>query len=317
MTKTFAYRGNETVGAYVARCLGEAGYEWVDHPGDADVVLTYCTAQTALEDAYFDEDGIVQRANPGALLIDLSPSTPTFARELNAVAVVNDLGIVEAPIVVVNPALPDAFVDPSNIVCFLAGEEDAVKAALPVVELLAEDVQDIGGAGAAQLARAAYSLQNVAQLVSAIEADALYRVVRGEAGAPVADADAPRAGAATPQAESVLAAVAAARFEGTYTVEMLLGEITAALTAADDADLILPQAEAAQRLLELLAIIGGADLAPAAVSLTYRDEAAAAAAGLDWARAEQAYGHSHGEDDYDDPCDCGHDHSYPNYYSAN
>lgn len=320
MTKRFSYRGNATVGSYVARCLEEAGYEQEEQLGDADVVVTYCTTQSELEDTYFDDGGIVQMANPGAMLIDLSASTPTFARELNAVAVVNDLGIVESPLVVVNPALPDAFVDPSNIVCFIAGEEDSVKAALPVVRLLAGDVQDIGGAGSAQLARAAYSLQNVAQIVSAIEADALYHAVRRDAAA-VGGPDSPRAGATTPQAENVLAAVAAGRFDGNYTVEMLMGEITAALTAADDADLILPQAEAAQRLLELLAIIGGMDMAPAAVALTYRDEETAAAAGLDWSRAEQAYGHSHSDDDDDDDDyddEDGHDHGgFSSYYSAN
>ena len=50
-------------------------------------------------------------------------------------------------------------------------------------------------------------------------------------------------------------------------------------------------------LLELLAVIGGADKAPAALSLVYGEESACAEAGLDWTRAEQAYGHAEDEDD--------------------
>ena len=73
--------------------------------------------------------------------------------------------------------------------------------------------------------------------------------------------------------------------------------------AADDAEIILPQAEATMHLLELLAVIGGADMAPAALSLVYRDEAAGAEAGLDWTRAEQAYGHDHHHDDDDEDWD--------------
>ncbi len=66
-------------------------------------------------------------------------------------------------------------------------------------------------------------------------------------------------------------------------------------------------------LLELLVVIGGADMAPAALSLVYQDEAAGARAGLDWTRAEVAYGHPASEEDedwsaYDDEDGCGHDH---------
>ena len=66
-------------------------------------------------------------------------------------------------------------------------------------------------------------------------------------------------------------------------------------------------------------------MAPAALALVYRDEAAGAAAGLDWTRSEQAYGrgsdHSRDEDedwsDYDDP-DWADDSDYDDFdYTAN
>ena len=94
---------------------------------------------------------------------------------------------------------------------------------------------------------------------------------------------------------------------------MLLAELSAALMAADDAEVILPGVEATMHLLELLVVIGGADMAPAALSLVYQDEAAGARAGLDWTRAEVAYGHPASEEDedwsaYDDEDGCGYDH---------
>ena len=90
-------------------------------------------------------------------------------------------------------------------------------------------------------------------------------------------------------------------------------------------DLILPQAEACLHLLELLAVIGGSDKAPAALALVYGEEKTCAEQGLDWTRAEQAYGDvAEGFDDLDDDGhDHGHDHGsfgdYPGYgaYSAN
>ena len=290
MELSFVYSGNETVGAMVVSRLEAAGCTRTDDVAHAEAIITYCTSQTALEDAYFDEQGLVQAAGKGALLIDLSASTPSFARELNAVAVVSDLMSVEAR---------------------------------PVLEAIAGTVQETGGAGSAQLARAAYTLQTTAQVISAVEADALYRAVRRSSAS--LDQATERVGAATPVAEQVLAAVNTGRFDGTYTVEMFMAELSAALTAADDVDLILPQAEACLHLLELLAVIGGSDKAPAALALVYGEEKTCAEQGLDWTRAEQAYGDvAEGFDDLDDDGhDHGHDHGsfgdYPGYgaYSAN
>ena len=119
MELSFVYSGNETVGAMVVSRLEAAGCTRTDDVAHAEAIITYCTSQTALEDAYFDEQGLVQAAGKGALLIDLSASTPSFARELNAVAVVSDLMSVEAPLVVVDVARADAFGDRDNLVCFV------------------------------------------------------------------------------------------------------------------------------------------------------------------------------------------------------
>lgn len=327
MKKAFAYSGNEAIGAMVAQRLEAAGYVRAGDLAEAGVVVTYCTSQTALEDAYFDEEGYVQAAAPGTMLVDLSPSTPSFARELNAVAVVSDLVSIEAPLVTVDAARSDAFADRANLACFVAGDEEGVEAARPVLEAIVGSVKDTGGPGSAQLARAAYTLQAISQIVSAIEADALYRAFR-RSSAPLG-AGIGRAGATTPLAEQVLDAVSSSRFDGAYTVEMLMAELSAALMAADDMDLILPQAEACLHLLELLAVIGGADKAPAALALVYGEEAACAEQGLDWTRAEQAYGDGSMGGEFEEGMDgcgegCDHDHgSYPDYpgpygaYSAN
>lgn len=311
MENTFVYFGNATVGGAVERLAANAGWQRVEGLEDAGCVVTYCTTQQALEDAYFDEGGFIQAAHPGTLLIDLSPSTPDFSRELSAVATIGDLHLVEAPLAVIDPALDDAFARRENLRCFAAGEEDDVAAALPLLEAIAGDVREMGPFGAAQLARAAHTVQQVGMLVSAAEAQALCHAVRRAASADSLAVEAP-----FPEsdfADVCLAAIAQKRFEGTYTLEMMMGELSAALMAADDADLILPQAEACSHLLELLAVIGGSDKAPTALALVYDEEAACAEQGLDWSRAEQVYGehgHDHGDgadgaaadgaDDYDE-----------------
>ena len=153
MELSFVYSGNETVGAMVVSRLEAAGCTRTDDVAHAEAIITYCTSQTALEDAYF-----------------------------------------------------------------VGGDEEAVAEARPVLEAIAGTVQETGGAGSAQLARAAYTLQTTAQVISAVEADALYRAVRRSSAS--LDQATERVGAATPVAEQVLAAVNTGRFDGMYTVEM-------------------------------------------------------------------------------------------------
>ena len=62
MTKAFVYAGHPTVGNMVSDRLCAAGWHRVTDAGAADAVITYFTVQTALEDAYFGDNGIVQGA---------------------------------------------------------------------------------------------------------------------------------------------------------------------------------------------------------------------------------------------------------------
>ncbi|WP_139653481.1 NAD(P)-binding domain-containing protein [Raoultibacter phocaeensis] len=318
MGKTFVYAGDTAIGAVLADNLVKAGYKAASGISDADVVFTFCATQTDLEDVYFDTEGLVQTAQKGAFLVDLSPSTPGFARELNAVSIVSELAAIEAPLAVRDVTVEHAYSDPENLICFVAGEEGDVAEILPMLKALAATVEPTGASGSAQLARAALTLNTALQLVSVMEADALCRA--SGASSSGAFRFAREQGFVTESAARLYAAVAEKRFVGEYTVRVCMAELTAALMAADDIDLILPGAEAGLHLLELLAIIGGTDMAVSSLSLVYGEESACAAQGLDWTRAEQAYGD--GEAD-EDECDCGGHHHLDEYsggfggYSAN
>ena len=281
----FAYFGNEAIGAMVEQRLEEAGHNVVDDASLAQVVLTYCTNQTQLEDVYFDSEGVIKNAPEGCLLIDLSATTPQFARELAALGMVSDLLVVEAPLVILDQSASDALVEKDNSTCFLSGEEDAKKKALPILDVLFAAVEDMGDTGAASMARAALTIQSTSAMVSAIEADALYHAVRAmPQGLGMAAAG--RAGALSPVSDALLDAVEEGRFDGPCTIEMLMGQVAAALSTAEDAQVALPQTEGIMQLLEVLAIIGAAGKQPAVISLAYREQKDVEEHGLDWSRIQ-------------------------------
>ena len=115
----------------------------------------------------------------------------------------------------------------------------------------------MGVPGCGQIAKAAQTLQFAAQLVSLVEANALCRVNDETALAAVHAAV--EDGLAAPRVERLCRALVERDFRGSYTAQVLRAELEAAQNAAGDADLVLPQAEACQRLVELFMVVGGTD----------------------------------------------------------
>lgn len=322
MTTSYAYVGAPTFIAAVEGRLSEAGFARTSDAGAADIVLTFCTSASALEDLYFGDDGLVTLAAPSTVLVDLSATTPNFAREINAMATVNDLIMVEAPLTLRSLVAEEPF-SRENLLGPVAFETEPSSEVRALLETLFGEVVETGAPGCAQLLRSTHTLPLAANLVAAIEAIALDDAAARSIGALDAD-QVPLFCAVS--ADPVVRAVQQERFTGAYTAEMLLSELSAALMAADDAEVILPGVEATMHLLELLAVIGGADMAPAALALVYRDEGTGAKAGLDWTRAEQAYGghdhdHKSGEaEDWDewDDADWGAPSDYDDFdYTSN
>ena len=304
---TYTFIGHDAVGSYVARQL-EGSFERVDAVQDADIIVTYATHSSALEDVYFEEGGVVRSAGKGALTIDLSPSTPALSRDISAVATVNGLRPVEAPLAVLDATAKDAFAGPENFVCYASGEDEDLDAAREVLERLAGLVKRTGESGTAQLVKATHTAQQCAQLVATIEADALRRAV--VAANPALAKGTVALEPLSDIADHALAAIEAGAYEGTYTVELMMADVVAAMSAADDVEIILPQLESAMHLLEMLAVIGGADYSPAALVLLHSDEQACKDAGLDWTRAEQLFAEEH---DHDHGHDHHHHHGHGDY----
>lgn len=309
---TYAYRGDEGLIAAVEGRLADAGFTREGEVEVADIVLTYCTNMTSLEDLYFGDDGIVELMSSGSIAVDLSPATPSFAKEMSAVVTVNGMVMVVAPMMVGNKVSEDAL-SRENLSCVAAAEDDGVDAARAMLDALFSNVAAASDVAEAQLIRSVRTIRATAEMVAAAESFSLL-----EACPDVAFSDDLRKIAfgndvdASSDARFMVEAMSGADFEGDYNVEMLMGELSAAITSADECGLIMPQVEAAFHLLELLAVVGGIDLSPAALALVYEGEGSedAAKLGLDWHRMDAVYGSSEDDCGCDcgDDCDCGHDH---------
>lgn len=307
MNQTFIFAGNTEVGSQLSNLLVEKGFFAAPDVQSADVVVTYHQNQSTLEELYYGESGLFSETKEGAIFVDLSPTTPAFAQELNALAAVNNRFSLDAPLVVCDMVDQKPFAHADNLLIVAGGSADTYAKVEQLLGALASRVSLMGASGAGQAAKIALTLHNAAAVVGLIEADS-FRVLSGELFDAVALQNlALEVHCVSPVHAEFIQALTNESYKGEYTVEIMMAELTAALSAADDKEMVYPQAEAGFHLLELLAVVGGSLLSPAALALVFASEEQAKKYGLDWARAEQVYEHHH-----DDEC-CGGHHDDPNH----
>lgn len=288
MSESFAFAGDKAMGDMVARRLSLAGFPLATNVESADFVFTYCLAQSQLEDLYLGSGGLIESVSEKCCLVDLSPSTTTLAKELYAMARVNELQSLDAPLVVKDVCAHDAFGDSSNLLLLVGGDDDAYQAALPLLRVLSDDIRFMGAAGLGQLAKSMVTVQHAGSLVSLVEAHALAKSQSEQAIEAIrASID---AGLAAQESLSLYQAINDGHFHGRYSCAVLMAELTAVLEGAGETDLALPQTEACERLLELFLVVGGSDLPAPALSLVYASQDEAVKHGIDWSRAEDVYG---------------------------
>lgn len=329
MSQSFVFIGTSRAGMALAERLLNAGFLNAPSMESADVIFTLCTNQSALEDVYFESGGIISNARPGAYVVDLSPTTPSFAREFSALALVNDLHPVEAPLFVRDCLLPRAFSESENLVLLTAGEQADINAVSCMLEVLAEQVNYCGGAGSAQALKASLSMQQAVGLLALAESRALLESSLSTSDVAKLTSFSLEENLIPDQLFGLSHTLDQECYEGEfeYTLEILLAELEAALSSVDDAGLNAPVAEAAQYLVQLLAMVGAIDKPVSIARLAYASDEAGKAHGLDWSRIQEHCSDSHCSecdddsedyfDDFDDEnfeyeqlCECGHHHGH-------
>jgi 3-hydroxyisobutyrate dehydrogenase len=325
-TGTVAFIGKGELGGALCARLSEAGYDvrFCEKPAQnssalaktvrsAQIVLTQLESPQEAEDIYFAEGGILEKAAPESLFIDMTTTNPRFAKELHALASVHDHGFVEAPFEGDIEAL-----EAGALRIFAAGDPDHLNRALPVLNALTPRVLSVGLPGTGTAAR-------LASLIGT--AGALLGMVESVTFALLAGIDQERiiellndGYSATAVAGYFGQRVIDEDFYHGVNLQTFFKDLTVALDAADELNLALPGLETAHQLYDLLVLVGGGDKGIHALALIYYDEDRCAKFGLNWELAQRAmdvYERAHDGyydddlegDDCDDP-DCGHHHHH-------
>jgi 3-hydroxyisobutyrate dehydrogenase len=152
-----------------AEALVEKGAHWHDTAGEAaahaDVVITMLGFPKDVEETYLGSGGIVEKARPGALLIDMTTSSPLLARKVSSAAAAKGLLALDAPV-----SGGDIGAREARLVIMAGGDAHAFERALPLFSLMGKNVALLGPAGSGQHCKMANQIAGAVGIVSVFEA---------------------------------------------------------------------------------------------------------------------------------------------------
>lgn len=132
-----------------AESLLGAGATWHDSPGEvaanSDIVITMVGFPADVEAVYLGAGGLVERARPGAILIDMTTSSPELAQRIAAAAQARGAHALDAPVSGGEGGARDA-----KLAIMVGGSAEAFERALPVLRLMGPSVVLQGGPGSGQ-----------------------------------------------------------------------------------------------------------------------------------------------------------------------
>ncbi len=132
-----------------AQPLVDRGAAWADSAGAvaeaSDVVFTMVGFPPDVREVYFSDHGILRAVRPGAVLVDMTTTEPTLAREIADAARSRDAQAIDAPV-----SGGDVGARNKTLSIMIGGEAGPVAAVQPLLRILGSNIVHQGGPGAGQ-----------------------------------------------------------------------------------------------------------------------------------------------------------------------
>jgi 3-hydroxyisobutyrate dehydrogenase len=246
--------------------LLSAGATWHDSAGSAaaasDVVITMLGFPVDVENSYLASGGIVERAKPGALLIDMTTSSPALARKIFAAAAARGLAALDAPV-----SGGDLGAREARLVIMVGGEAPAFARAQPILGLMGKNIALLGAAGAGQYCKMANQIAVAVGMVAWCEALAFAKKAGLDPAAVHASISGGAAGgwAMTNMAPRAMAD----NYAPGFYVKHILKDLRIALEVAAELKLDLPGLAGAKQLYDQVAARGWEDCGTQALYRLY------------------------------------------------
>jgi 2-hydroxy-3-oxopropionate reductase len=218
----------------------------------SELTITMLPDGPQVEDAVLGTDGVLDGAQPGSLVIDMSSINPLVSRQLAAACAAKDVDFLDAPVSGGEPKAIDG-----TLAIMAGGKPEVFERALPVLKLMGTSVTLTGPAGAGNVTKLANQIMvacNIAAMGEAlvlatrcgIDPEVVFQAVKGGlAGSVVLNAKAPM--------------VLDRNFKPGFRINLHEKDLRNALLAAEANKLALPLTSLVQQMLMALIAQGKGD----------------------------------------------------------
>lgn len=249
-----------------AEPLLDKGAEWADSAGSAaaraDITITIVGYPHDVEQVFLGPAGIVDEAPVGALLIDMTTSTPTLAVRIAQAAASRGLTALDAPV-----SGGDVGARNATLTIMAGGDRAGFERALPLFEVMGKTYSHMGGPGAGQHTKMANQIGIAGTMLGLIEALQYAKAAgldleKTHAALSGGGANSWSWGAYGPR-------ILAGDFAPGFFVKHFVKDLRIAIEEAHTLGLALPGLELAERLYSRLMEADGAEFGTQALWLLY------------------------------------------------
>jgi 3-hydroxyisobutyrate dehydrogenase len=236
-----------------AEVLLSSGAVWKDTvaelASEANVIITMVGYPKDVEEIYLGQDGLIDNANSGTYLIDMTTSTPSLAEMIFEKAWSNDIFALDAPV-----SGGDVGARNATLAIMVGGNEKDFQTVFPIFKTIGENIVYQGKEGAGQHTKMCNQITIASNMVGVCEA-MMYAEKAGLDPKTVLKSI--ESGAAGSWSLSNLAPrMLDGDFEPGFYVKHFIKDMAIALEAAKEMNLQTPGLELAKTLYDKLASQG-------------------------------------------------------------
>jgi 3-hydroxyisobutyrate dehydrogenase len=215
----------------------------------SDVVFAIVGFPKDVRECFLGADGALAGAKPGTILVDMTTSEPSLAREIAAAAAAQGVHALDAPV-----SGGDVGAKNAALSIMIGGDKAAVDAVSPIFQTMGKTIVHQGGPGAGQHTKMVNQILIAANMIAVCEG-LLYGYKAGLDLETVFKSVS--VGAAGSKALEVLGPRMLARnFEPGFYVEHFIKDMGIALAEAERMNIALPGLALAKQLYESVRAIG-------------------------------------------------------------
>jgi 3-hydroxyisobutyrate dehydrogenase len=144
------------------------GAVWCDSPGKAaagaDVIFTIVGYPRDVESVILGEDGVLENAKEGALIVDMTTSEPSLAVKIAEAAAAKGVQALDAPV-----SGGDLGARNGTLAIMCGGTQEAFDRALPLMESFGQNIKRMGGDGAGQHTKMCNQILIASTMIGVVE----------------------------------------------------------------------------------------------------------------------------------------------------